>query len=227
MGAEERKREGRGKGEGSMMSWAAADLLDWGSITSARSHTPFEVEAVNGDSMPIARNNDLQPPSHHVHLDNGDSTPATSHMRNRDATPNVDIVIEKSCADSIVCGEDVEIPIPYRLRKGAVCDLTATAYVHPVCLLAIHLAALTRPGAAWIALSYSESRFNCLYGEEDGDHEFRDAKTRGEVPDPGRLWRVIEKTQMVAQEEGMKGSVYQPKISHWLYVLRRTGEKVT
>ncbi len=95
-------------------------------------------------------------------------------------------------------------------------------YIHPVCLLAIHLAALTKPGGTWIVLSYSETRFDCLVGEEGGDEYFHESKRLGKVPDPALLWIVTAKEEMIAQVERIDGSVHRPKIGNWLFILRRT-----
>ena len=99
-------------------------------------------------------------------------------------------------------------------------------YIHPVCLLAIHLAALTKPGGTWIVLSYSETRFDCLGSEEGGDEYFHESKNVGTVPDPALLWIMVMKQEMISQAERMDGSVHRPKIAHWLYILRRTDHVV-
>jgi hypothetical protein len=99
-------------------------------------------------------------------------------------------------------------------------------YIHPVCLLAIHLAALTKPGGTWIVLSYSETRFDCLACEEGRDEFFHESKKVGSVPDPALLWKMVMKQEMISQVERMDGSVHRPKIAHWLYILRRTDHAV-
>jgi EEF1A lysine methyltransferase 4 len=138
------------------------------------------------------------------------------------------IVIEKSCADAIACGEDVPIPVPYRLNRIVNhTEITDEAvYIHPVCLLATHLAALTKPGGTWIVLSYSETRFDCLVGGEGGDEYFHESKKVGRVPDPALLWIVVMKQEIISQVERVDGSVHRPKIAHWLYILTRTDHAV-
>jgi hypothetical protein len=143
----EEARTGDGKGS---MSWATADLLDWRSIQSS-----------------FRRNlGDSKPPGSDYREHHGDSMPSTPSACNA----RFSIVIEKSCADAIACGEDISIPVPYRLDQAVNRTKTTdgTMYIHPVCLLAIHLAALTKPGGTWIVLSYSDTRFDCLAGEEGG-----------------------------------------------------------
>jgi hypothetical protein len=80
------------------MSWATADLLDWQSIQ-------FTFGRIHGDSKPSA--------SDYRELGLGDSMPSTPSTCNS----GFSIVIEKSCADAIACGEDVPIQIPYRLDQ--------------------------------------------------------------------------------------------------------------
>jgi len=154
----------------------------------------------------------------------GDSMPSLASAR----SARFSIVIEKSCADAIACGEDVSIPVPYRLNR--IVNHTKTTdeamYIHPVCLLAIHLAALTKPGGAWIVLSYSETRFDCLVGEDGGDEYFHKSKKVDMVPDLALLWIVVMKQEMVSQVDWMDGTVHRPKIAHWLYILRRTDHAV-
>ena len=78
--------------EREVCSWATADLLDWQSI---QSHS----DGNHGDSKPPdSGSHELQP---------GDSMPSTPSAR----SGRFSIVIEKSCADAIACGEDVSIRI--------------------------------------------------------------------------------------------------------------------
>jgi EEF1A lysine methyltransferase 4 len=176
------------------MSWATADL-DWRSIQST-------VGRNHGDSKP--------PGSDYREL-YGDSMPSTPSACNA----TFSIVIEKSCADAIACGEDISIPVPYHLDQ--IVNRTKTTdeaiYIHPVCLLAIHLAALTKLGGTWIVLSYSETRFDCCVGEEGGDAYFHGLMKVGAVPDPALLWIMIM-------------NVHRPRIAHWLYIFRRTDHAV-
>jgi hypothetical protein len=129
------------------MSWAIADLLSWPSVQSClqvfhERNVPPTAAKIEGDSMPIAMNSKFY------------------------------IVIEKSTADAIACGDDVRIPIPYDvLSTGAKMSKVDghTDYIHPVRLLAIHLAAAVQSGGYLIALSYSETRFDCLFNDGDED----------------------------------------------------------
>jgi EEF1A lysine methyltransferase 4 len=135
-------------------------------------------------------------------------------------------VIEKSCTDAIACGEDVAIVAPYSLsglseKLSISVEGTEKVHIHPVCILAVHLAALTRPGGKWIAFSYSTTRFDCLYCDEDADESYVEKKKNGMIPDPAKLWKMERKEEWVVNDAAVEG-VCRPKISHWLYVLQRT-----
>lgn len=78
------------------------------------------------------------------------------------------VIVDKSTSDSIACSEDVCVPLPYPV--GTISDERPTSRlsqssepIHPLHILAIHLALLAKPGARWISLSYSEDRFPFLY----------------------------------------------------------------
>jgi EEF1A lysine methyltransferase 4 len=205
---EEFAEAGTKDGKGSM-SWATVDLLDRQSIWSVIGRNA-------GDSKPSINDS--------CGIELGNSMPSSAST----CSARFSIMIEKSCADAIACGEDVTIPVPYCLDPVA--DRTKPAgevvYIHPVCLLAIHLAALTKPGGMWIVLSYSETRFDCLYSLEGGDDEYHELKNEGMVPNPATLWTVVKKQEIISQVESKDGSVYRPRISHWLYMLRRTDHEI-
>src|SRR5436190_9098934 len=160
-----------GKDERSM-AWATADLLSWSSIQRC-------IWNDEDHSIPCD--------SHATTIDHGDSIPPTIDSK-------FFIVIEKSCADAIACGEDVKIPIPYNILTTGVSNNEVAAqhgYIHPVCLLAIHVAALTEIGGFWIILSYTKYRFGFLFGVEDEDESMVHWKIDGSVPDPRKLWTML------------------------------------
>ncbi|KIY68596.1 hypothetical protein CYLTODRAFT_421443 [Cylindrobasidium torrendii FP15055 ss-10] len=144
-----------------------------------------------------------------------------------------DIIVDKSTSDAISCGDDLEIALPYvfctsiDLPSGA----PARRTMHPLHLLAVHLAALARPGARWIVLSYSAERFPFLppfpYTQQDGLLE-PDIEKEG-FPHPAKLWRLEKKEALEAVGDGASdadakghGIVHKPKVSNWLYVMSRT-----
>jgi hypothetical protein len=89
--------------------------------------------------------------------------------------------------------------------------------IHPLHFLAIHLALVTRPGARWIALSFSRNRFPFLpsyssdLDPEDWDSSLPLPIISQGFPDSSKLWKSISKELV-------------PESKHWIYVLERTDE---
>ncbi|ORY13708.1 hypothetical protein BCR34DRAFT_255451 [Clohesyomyces aquaticus] len=87
------------------------------------------------------------------------------------------IVVDKSTSDSIACSEDVYIPLPYPVRTSKMIEIPpakasrSSEPIHPVHMLALHLALVTKPGGKWISLSYSSDRFPFLPGHVPGRFE--------------------------------------------------------
>ncbi|KAH9865448.1 hypothetical protein J1614_009032 [Plenodomus biglobosus] len=133
------------------------------------------------------------------------------------------IVIDKATTDSIACSDDVDTPIPYPIHTSSwtlenMPTGTSHESIYPLNVLAVNLALITKSGAHWICLSYSNDRFN-----------FADwASTPCGFPDVGQLWKVvgryeIDKATTAAETETHDGSVtHRPKIVNWVYVLERT-----
>ncbi|KAK6842848.1 hypothetical protein PG995_001862 [Apiospora arundinis] len=164
-----------------------------------------------------------------------------------------DVVADKSTSDSISCAADAPVLLPFvsprmvqqehpqqqQTGNDAAANTTkaATAFVHPMYLLAVHMAVLTRPRTGrWCVLSYSDERFSFLDG--GGKKGIGAAKAEEPVeedllqrgfPDPRRFWRVERRERVtVAPPAAATGSgghvVHQPEIAYWLYVLVRTNE---
>ncbi|QRV89876.1 methyltransferase domain protein [Ceratobasidium sp. AG-Ba] len=113
--------------------------------------------------------------------------------------PRLSIVLDKSCADAIACGEDVHTTLlPGRL-----------AAIHPVEVLALHLAALVAPGSIWLAVSYSSSRLDILSSLDEHN------------PAAGEFWQ-LERTERIPAQTETRDNVYTPEVYHTLFVLRRT-----
>jgi EEF1A lysine methyltransferase 4 len=77
------------------------------------------------------------------------------------------VIVDKSTSDSVACSDDVHVPLPYHVTtsKGAFSrtDMSKSFEpIHPVHILAVHLALLAKPKARWVSLSYSEDRFPFL-----------------------------------------------------------------
>lgn len=207
----QREQKEFSEAEGSM-KWATADLLEWQSIERA-------CELDDGYSTQLQGDHKFSP---------GNSKPSTTRLG---LELMFSIVIEKSCADSIACGVDIEIPLPYYPEHKVVASINkdtriemAEVFAHPVALLSIHLAAVTKAGGTWVAFSYSTTRFDCLYEDNNGD--FRKARQDKLVPNPALLWRMEMKQEVVVQQGHFRDGVHRPQISHWLYILRRTNVKL-
>jgi hypothetical protein len=139
------------------------------------------------------------------------------------------VIIDKSTADCISCVDDVTCRIPYAIstRKGTVTDGLVKAglksvIIHPLPLLAVHLAYVAKPGAKWISISYSTERFWFL--DENEAMIGKDDITDTGVPDPRLLWSVVRTHQIEAKEEddGSGRITHKPKVYHCVYVLQRT-----
>lgn len=164
------------------------------------------------------------------------------------------LIVEKSCSDAIACADDVPVSTPYPLTtshgrsnnsKSSPPSSTPSSsgsssisperrshqhYLHPLTLLAVHLAAISRPGAHWICLSYSSDRFPFFPPSPDISSRDMEPAVPLELlaqgfPDPAALWRLErrEEVEAVIEEEGKdSASVHRPRVVHWVYVLERT-----
>lgn len=153
----------------------------------------------------------------------------------------LDLILDKSVSDSIACGSDIRLQLPYPISiNGWTRGVLASAVIqhvdiHPLHVLAIHLAALTTPGSGkWIAISYSEERFPFLppYPRSASHGFLPETAIKAGFPHPNQLWtlQTKEKIEPDAQEETLaqrrkrlkEGIAHRPKVAHWLYVLERT-----
>ncbi|KAF2417252.1 hypothetical protein EJ08DRAFT_83657 [Tothia fuscella] len=140
------------------------------------------------------------------------------------------VIIDKSTSDAIACGEDVAVPLPFveYYPAGEVFPRpmreshTVKHLVHPVIVLALHLALVTPPGARWISLSYSAARFPCI-SDPDHDVDLLDMRARG-LPLPSKFWTMVCKEPIEVMDERSHKSdqVHRPAVFNWLYVLERT-----
>jgi hypothetical protein len=146
------------------------------------------------------------------------------------------ILVDKSTVDSISCGEDIPISFPYPLYTTATGSLPEPPLqdaepIHPLHVLAIHLALIIKPGGRWISLSYSEDRFP-FFRSRDRLQDCDDVEALPQehldhgFPDPGELWRLESKTDIQMAPMEKDGSTYRPSIRHWVYVLVRTDVEV-
>lgn len=161
-----------------------------------------------------------------------ESIDSTFSFRNEDSKDRYSLVIDKSTSDSVALGPDLSVNIPYRLSTNILTDesTSKTIKIHPVNLLAVHLAALTIPSEGrWVAISFSEDRFPFLPKEihskqEDEDEELEEVVNSG-FPDPRSLWRLEKKWSVAAPPEAEhlnEPTAFRPEVLRWIYVLVRT-----
>jgi hypothetical protein len=148
------------------------------------------------------------------------------------------IIVDKSTCDSIACGDNVEIntPFPLAIRDETLAAGThpghprkdqastgAMLSIHPLLVLAAHLAFLTDSGGKWIALSFSPERFHFLHGEPDEESDDLETLLEHGFPDVRQLWELEETIQIDTEERHKNDSpVHRPKILYYLYIVRRT-----
>jgi hypothetical protein len=137
------------------------------------------------------------------------------------------VIVDKSTSDSIACSDDVDVPLPYPLavRSYEPVDLGSrmpSQPLHPLVVMAVNLALVTRPGARWVALSYSSDRFFYL------DPKSLSVPEDVAFPDPNELWKVVEKHEVgdvewqVRNENRSDATTHRPKVHNYVYVLERT-----
>jgi hypothetical protein len=96
--------------------------------------------------------------------------------------------------------------------------------LEPVEMLAYNLAAVTRPGGIWAALSYSATRFDFLGEDGQGRLSISHAEQREKPMLLTSLWQVESKWSVEAPGNGQaKKDVHAPEVRHWCFLLRRTG----
>jgi len=138
------------------------------------------------------------------------------------------VILDKSTSDSIACGDDVHVPLPYPIAMRSYEPLhpESTSFpepLHPVVVMAVNLALVAKPGARWIALSYSSERFDFLEAATS------DWLPQGiAFPHPNQLWRVVEKPKVddaewqVRNEKRDDEVTHRPKVCNYVHVLERT-----
>jgi hypothetical protein len=131
------------------------------------------------------------------------------------------LVVDKSTSDAISCHEDIEIGHADRPDAETTLHpllINLDSPIDPLQLLALHLAAIVRPGGVWLALSYSANRFPFL--ENGGTDKEPD------MVGASRWWRVEAVDPIEVPSAANKHGVHAPTIMHHLYRLRRTDEPV-
>jgi hypothetical protein len=137
------------------------------------------------------------------------------------------LILDKSTSDCIACSNDPSLFLPYPISTSLDTPTNPALHetpdpIYPLHILAVHLALVSKPGARWVALSYSDDRFPFV----DGLYSSR-PHVDG-FPDTGELWKLVDKREVESKEQQIvdvsaTGRVtYRPKVSHWVYVMRRT-----
>lgn len=135
------------------------------------------------------------------------------------------IIVDKSTSDSIACSDDVHVKLPYMVNTIPDSPINPEFReppdpIHPLHIMAIHLALVTKPGTRWISLSYSDDRFPFV----DGLYSSRPHLPG--FPDTGTLWKLLDKREIENLEEKSKdnhdSTTHRPKIFNWVYILERT-----
>lgn len=153
------------------------------------------------------------------------------------------VIVDKSCCDAIACAAWTTVPVPYYFRLDSTASPSPPTpndekdmpvfdddeySIHPINLLAIHLALVAPAGARWIALSFSKDRWPFLPDESQREERrahpaLPQSLLETGFPDPGKLWKIIKK-EVIAPEVDEAGREVAPRstIQHWIYVLERT-----
>jgi hypothetical protein len=173
-------------------------------------------------------------------------TLAFLHSQQDDRGRLFDLVLDKSTSDSIACGAPRHVSLPYPLsidgwtRRVRASGTHELKDVHPLHVLAVHLAALTTPRTGrWILVSYSEDRLPFVppFPATASAGLLADDVIQAGFPHPYQLWQLEakERIDLDDQDETLaarkkrlsEGYVHRPKVAHWLYILRRTEVVVT
>lgn len=146
-----------------------------------------------------------------------------------------DIIVEKSCSDAIACGPDIEIIADSDTFKSCPPKSDHSSYsidvvqnsnpasaavtsVSPEIALAVYLGRVMRPGAVWIALSYSPRRFDHLKSSSPNSYPRELLPWTIERIHPLSVADIASENH----EHDHATPVYRPEIFHYVYVLRRT-----
>ncbi|KAF8591682.1 hypothetical protein K439DRAFT_1326399 [Ramaria rubella] len=123
-----------------------------------------------------------------------------------------DLIVEKSCTDALACGSDIPLEPSFHDASGLSAPEQSDLgnLIAPEVAFSMYVAAFTRPGGAWIALSYSAQRFDFL----------RDANQPA-----ARMWSIEQTKRLTVKDDSEKENggkiVYRPEIVHFVYTLRR------
>ncbi|KAG7567068.1 hypothetical protein FFLO_01194 [Filobasidium floriforme] len=144
-----------------------------------------------------------------------------------------DLIVDKSTSDAISCGPDLPLPD----SDASISSRSAhPILLHPLELLALNLARLTRPGGRWICISYSSDRFEFLHqGTSSRTQSGNDGSTLREL-EASRYWRLEHKEEIEVETHSERAvdagipeggvtarmPVFRPKQVNYSYILVRT-----
>ena len=157
------------------------------------------------------------------------------------------VVVDKSTSDSIACSDDLHVSVPCHIAMSAkhpaeMASVAPSEPLHPLHIMAVNLALITKPRGQWISLSYSADRYPFLPSptpNSTGDSENWSSSGSDEdlsviphrvvddsFPDPSILWRLVRKcgiaTEAPQVASNNQSAIHRPKVFHWIYVLERT-----
>ncbi|RHZ64485.1 hypothetical protein CDV55_101747 [Aspergillus turcosus] len=118
-----------------------------------------------------------------------------------------DVLVDKSTSDAIATSPSVSLSTESDTSSicpviGEILKETGELTLSPVELLALHLVPLTQKDSTWVALSYSNIRFENLgYA--------------------GNYWTLVSHTPIKAPRGETSSFAHSPEVFHWAYVLRR------
>lgn len=148
--------------------------------------------------------------------------------------PPCTLIVDKSVADSIACGPDVplnprvfatSVEHPFDEHEHEHEDSSSReCSVHPIVLLALHLASLTPPNAYWLSLSFSSNRF--LFFTDRAEIEKVGAHLW-----PTEFWTLdgaepLHVNNVAGGTTHRDSIVHTPPVYHWLYKLKRTSKSL-
>lgn len=115
----------------------------------------------------------------------------------------MDFILDKSTSDAVSTNRLIELN-SMQSRQCPLMQATDCTLVDPLDLVALHLAALSKPGCLWAVLSYSSCRFDIL----DSPHSHSKSH-----------WKLVEKTSIPAPSGSHDSGA--PATYHWYYLLQR------
>ncbi|WVQ80617.1 hypothetical protein IAT38_002722 [Cryptococcus sp. DSM 104549] len=148
------------------------------------------------------------------------SLPTTSPPGPSTARPQWHFILDKSTSDAISTGPPLPPSSPSSLVSSSTSSPAFDLPTDPVERLAHNLAQVTPPGARWLSISYSPSRY-----------PFLPSSTAATGEQAGIGWHVLKREMIattslpggrrVREANGEERVVYEPETGVWAYLLER------